>query len=119
MARHNEFGKEAEQVATDYLIKKGYEILERNYCFQKAEIDIIAFKNDIIAVVEVKGRKENFLERPEDSVKKKKIKLLVKAINEYIIKNELDSEVRFDIISVIKTGQKFDIEHFKSAFYHF
>lgn len=119
MAGHNEFGKEAEEIAADYLIKKGYEILERNYCFQKAEIDIIAFKNDIISVVEVKGRKENFLERPEDSVKRKKIKLLVKAINEYVIENELDSEVRFDIISVVKKGQSIDIEHFKSAFYHF
>jgi|SRR5690606_2813639 len=119
MASHNDFGKEAEQIAADYLIKKGYEILERNYCFQKAEIDIIAFKDDVIAVVEVKGRKENFLERPEDSVKKKKIRLLVKAINEYVIESELDSEVRFDIISVIKTGQRFDVEHFESAFYHF
>lgn len=119
MAGHNEFGKEAEQIATDYLIKKGYEILERNYCFQKAEIDIIAFKDNTISVVEVKGRKENFLERPEDSVKKKKIRLLVKAINEYVIENEMDSEVRFDIISVVKTGQRFDIEHFESAFYHF
>jgi len=44
---------------------------------------------------------------------------LVKAINEDVIENELESEVRFDIITVIKTGQKFDIEHFESAFYHF
>ncbi|UOB16125.1 YraN family protein [Abyssalbus ytuae] len=119
MAQHNEFGKQAEQIAVDFLLTKKYDILERNYRFQKAEIDIIAKKDNTLVVVEVKGRQENFLERPEDSVNKKKIGLLVKAINEYIIKSELDMEVRFDIISVIKNKQVFDIEHFENAFYHF
>ena len=119
MAEHNEFGKEAEKLAAEYLIKKGYTILEKNYRFQKAEIDIIAKKNNVIIVIEVKGRKESFLERPEDAVNKKKINLLIKAINEYVIVNELDSEIRFDIISIIKNNQNSDIQHFKNAFYHF
>lgn len=119
MADHNEFGEKAEQLATDYLIKNGYTILERNYRFQKAEIDIIAKENDTIVVVEVKGRKDNFLIRPEDSVNKKKIGLLVKAINEYVLENKLDSEVRFDIVSIINKDYNIDIEHFKDAFYHF
>lgn len=119
MADHNEFGKKAEQLATDYLIKHGYQILERNYRFQKAEIDIIAKKDNLIIVIEVKGRKENFLERPEDAVNKKKIKLLTKAINEYVIENKIDFEVRFDIISIVENSQKTDIKHFKDAFYYF
>jgi putative endonuclease len=56
MAAHNELGKKGEQYAVDYLISKGYTILERNYRFDKAEVDILASKETILAVVEVKTR---------------------------------------------------------------
>jgi len=44
MAEHNELGKLGEELAVEYLQKEGYEILETNWVFQKAEIDIIAKK---------------------------------------------------------------------------
>lgn len=49
----------------------------------------------------------------------KKIKLLVKAVDTYINTNDLDVEVRFDIIAIVKEGKGFDIEHLEDAFYHF
>ena len=52
-------------------------------------------------------------------VKTKKIQLLLKAVNEYVISNDLDVEVRFDIIAIHKKEKNFDIEHLKDAFYHF
>lgn len=119
MAEHNELGKLGEELAVDYLQKEGYEILETNWVFQKAEIDIIASKGEIIAVIEVKTRSSIEFGLPQDFVKPKKIQLLVKAINEYIISNNLDSEVRFDIISIYKEGKNFKIEHLIDAFYHF
>ena len=56
---------------------------------------------------------------PQDFVKPKKIKLLVKAINEYVISNDLDVEVRFDIIAIHSKGKEFEIEHLEEAFYYF
>lgn len=119
MAYHNELGKYGEQLATDFLLKNGYEILERNFIFQKAEIDIIAQKEKELIIVEVKTRNSAFFGDPQDFVTTSKIKLLVKAANEYVISNNLDVEVRFDIISVIKNKNEEQLEHFENAFYHF
>jgi len=120
MAHHNELGKLGEQLAADYLSRNGYEILKRNYYYDKAEIDIIAQKEEnIIDEVEVKTRNSDYFGDPQDFVKPSKIKLLVKAANEYVISNDLDVEVQFDIIAVIKNKSIEKIEHFKNAFYHF
>ena len=108
MADHNELGKLGEELAVEYLQKEGYEILETNYVFQKAEIDIVAKKQNILAVVEVKTRSTLDFGLPQDFVKPKKIMLLVKAVNEYVVANDLDVEVRFDIIAVHKEGKKFN-----------
>ncbi|PHS67514.1 MAG: endonuclease [Flavobacterium sp.] len=120
MAEHNELGKLGEQLAAEYLSKKGYVILARNYYYDKAEIDIIAQKSsETIVVVEVKTRNSDFFGDPQDFVKPSKIKLLVKAANEYVISNDLDVEVRFDIIAIIKNKTTEKIEHLEDAFYHF
>ena len=119
MAEHNELGKLGEELAVEFLRKNGYEILETNWTFQKAEIDIIAQKENILAVVEVKTRSSLEFGLPQDFVKPKKIQLLVKAINEYVVSKDLDFEVRFDIIAVHKEDKSFAIEHLKDAFYHF
>ncbi|MBF2708971.1 YraN family protein [Flavobacterium soyangense] len=119
MADHNELGKLGEELAVEFLQKNGYAILETNWTFQKAEIDIIAQKENTLAIVEVKTRSSLDFGLPQDFVKPKKIQLLVKAVNEYVISNNLDIEVRFDIIAVHKEGQSFAIEHLIDAFYHF
>lgn len=119
MAEHNELGKLGEELAVDFLQKNGYDILETNWVFQKAEIDIIAQKENILAVVEVKTRSSIDFGLPQDFVKPKKIQLLVKAVNEYVISNDLDVEVRFDIIAIHKEGKNYKIEHIDDAFYHF
>ena len=119
MAEHNELGKLGEKLAVDFLQQNGYEILETNWVFQKAEIDIIAQKDNILAVVEVKTRSSIEFGLPQDFVKPKKIQLLVKAVNEYVIANDLDVEVRFDIIAIHKDAKDFSIEHIEEAFYYF
>lgn len=119
MADHNDLGKLGEELAVDFLQQNGYEILETNWVFQKAEIDIIAVKENILAVVEVKTRSSIDFGLPQDFVKPKKIQLLVKAINEYVISNDLDVEVRFDIIAIHKDAKEFSIEHIEEAFYYF
>ena len=119
MADHNELGKLGEELAVEFLQKEGYEILEKNWVFQKAELDIIARKGEILAAVEVKTRSSLEFGLPQEFVKPKKIQLLAKAINEYVISNDLDVNVRFDVISIYKNRKNFEIEHLIDAFYHF
>jgi putative endonuclease len=119
MAKHNDLGKFGEELAVDFLEKNGYEILETNWVFDKAEIDIIAQKKGILAIVEVKTRSSIEFGLPQDFVKPKKIKLLLKAVDEYVVQNDLDVEVRFDIIAIHKENDNFNIEHIEEAFYYF
>ena len=123
MAEHNDLGKKGEDLAVEFLLENNYKILERNWVFQKAEIDIIAKKENILAVIEVKTRSSVDFGLPQDFVKTKKIQLLIKAVNAYVIDGENDFdeslEIRFDIIGIQKTGESFAIEHLTDAFYHF
>ena len=119
MAEHNELGKLGEEMAVEYLQKDGYIILETNWTFQKAEIDILAQKENTLAVIEVKIRSSLEFGLPQDFVKPKKIQLLVKAVDAFVSKRDLDIEVRFDIIAIHKEGKSFVIEHLIDAFYHF
>ena len=119
MAEHNDLGKLGEELAVEFLQKNVYEILETNWTYQKAEIDIISQKENTLAIVEVKTRSSLEFGLPQDFVKPKKIQLLVKAVNEYVVSKDLDVDVRFDIIAVHKEGKSFVIEHLKDAFYHF
>lgn len=119
MAQHNELGKKGEQLAVNFLIKNNYKIIARNYRFEKAEVDIIAQKKETLAIVEVKTRSTTDFGNPQDFVKPKQIKNLVKAVDAYVIANDLDVEVRFDIIAIVKDGKGYKIEHLENAFYHF
>lgn len=119
MAEHNDLGNWGEEIAVSYLQEQGYEIVETNWTFQKAEIDIIARQNDLLAIIEVKTRSSIDFGLPQDFVKPKKIQLLVKAVNEYIIQNDLDTDVRFDIIAIHKSGKNYSTEHLKDAFHYF
>lgn len=119
MAKHNELGSFGEELAVDLLLQKGYKIVETNWRYQKAEVDIIARKDEILAAVEVKTRTTTDFGDPQDFVNSKKIRLLTKAVDEYVQSRELDVEVRFDIIAITTNTKKLEIEHLKDAFYHF
>ena len=119
MASHNQLGKKGEQLAVDFLIENGYDIVERNYRFNKAEVDIIAQKEDVLAIIEVKTRSTTDFGNPQDFVKPKQIKNLVKAVDEYVTVNNLEVDVRFDIIAIVKEEQQFNIEHLEDAFFFF
>lgn len=119
MAAHNELGHLGEQMAIDFLISKGFIIRERNWRYQKAEVDIIAQTGALLVVIEVKTRSTRFFGDPQEFVKKQKVKLLTKAINNYVIVNDLDVDVRFDIIGVVKNDSEIAIDHLEDAFFHF
>ena len=119
MAQHNDLGKKGEQLAVDFLQQKGFTILERNYRFQKAEVDIIIQKENLICAVEVKTRSTPEFGNPQDFVKPKQIQQLVKAMDFYITENDLDVELRFDIVAIIKNKLGTQIEHLEDSFLYF
>ena len=120
MAEHNDFGKIAEDLAADFLIRSGYKILARNFRYLKAEIDIIAEFENLIVIIEVKARSNNVFLSPEEAVNKKKIKLLVSAANFFVEEYKIEKDVRFDIISVLPNKQKtLEIRHITDAFQSF
>ncbi|MBS1571832.1 MAG: YraN family protein [Bacteroidetes bacterium] len=117
MAEHNDFGKQAEDFSVTFLQEKGYEIIARNFFYQKGEIDIIALFNNQIIVVEVKARNSTIFQEPYEAVNKRKIKLIVSAADAFVQARNIKETVRFDIISVLKEKDgKLNATHIEDAF---
>lgn len=117
MALHNDLGKDAEDFAAEFLIRNQYRILEKNWRYGKAEIDIIAIDKSSreLVIVEVKSLVSDKLRNPEEAVNKSKKKLIISAANEYVSRNAISLETRFDIISLVKK-KEWAITHIKNAF---
>jgi putative endonuclease len=121
-------GKIGEEIAVEFLRKKGYQILDRNYKFQipgdlqRGEIDIVAKKKDTICFIEVKTLKDPKFEIfPEDKINFSKKRKLIATAENWLIKYKipLDSKWQIDVISVeIKKG-KTKISHFENAISEF
>ncbi|MFH0867593.1 MAG: YraN family protein [Bacteroidota bacterium] len=118
MAKHNELGIIGEKAAREYLNGKGYLILDFNWRYLKDELDIIAEHANFIIVVEVKTRSSWQYGEPHEAVTPKKQKFIVRATEAYIQENEIEKEVRFDVISIVMTGNTVtDLTHIEDAFY--
>jgi putative endonuclease len=115
--QHIELGQLGENLATDLLIQKKFEILDRNYRWKKSEIDIVCTKNNLLIVVEVKTRQTGAYGQPYESVTRSKQRQIIKVANQYILDKHLDIEVRFDVISIIQNQHRTSIEHIEGAFY--
>ena len=90
-----------ERLAVDFLISKGYKILTQNYRFKKAEVDILAQKDAYLVAVEVKTRSSETFGAPEEFLKPAQIQRIIKAVDHFVISNDLNLEVRFDIIAIV------------------
>ena len=112
-------GQEAEELAAAYLESKGWTVLDRNYFFQRAEVDIVAFDQTCIIFVEVKSRTDTDFGHPEDYVDEEKIKNIYKAAEAWIYERRMDGvPARFDVISLVQKGNEApDIKHFEDAFH--
>lgn len=117
MAEHNLIGKKGEAIAFEHLKKKGFEILEVNWRYKKAEIDLITQKDDLLIVVEVKTRTSEEFESPKEAVTIGKQKNIVKAADAYIQEKEIDLECRFDVVSVLILPNETSVEHIEDAFH--
>ncbi|MBQ9215616.1 MAG: YraN family protein [Prevotella sp.] len=116
MAAHNELGKWGEDLAADYLQRRGYEILERDWRSGRIDLDIVAREGSTLVIVEVKTRRNRLYGDPEEAVDYRKRKSLQSAINHYAKSHHMGAAVRFDIISVVgMIGTTPEIDHIKDV----
>lgn len=116
MSKNKEIGRKGESQAVDYLINKGYTILETNYRYRRYEIDIIAKKKDTVIFIEVKTRRSKYFGYPEEAVNDSKIKHILACADHFIHQHQWDGDIRFDIISILH-GMDPGIRHIEDAFY--
>lgn len=111
-------GRAAEEFAAAWLESKGWIILDQNYAFQRAEVDIVAYDQTRIVFVEVKSRSYTRFGRPEEAVDRKKEKQITKAAEAWLYERRMEgSPVRFDVISIVLADQSApEITHFEDAF---
>lgn len=116
MAEHNKIGEKGEELAKEHLIAKGYKIRHINWRCKKNEIDIIAEKDNLLVVVEVKTRTSEYFENPREAVTVAKQKFIIKATEAYITEFNINIETRFDIVGVTLLNNEIKIEHIIDAF---
>ncbi len=111
-------GKFGEEIAVSYLKCQGYMIVERNWRFKRAEIDIIARKDSTLIFAEVKYRSYGYFGAPEESIHTTKESLMTDAASHFMLLQNWYGECRFDIISILATGiNSCDIQHYEDAFF--
>ncbi|MBQ8459349.1 YraN family protein [bacterium] len=110
---NREFGNKGEDIACEYLIKNGYEIIARNVHFSKlCEIDIIAKSKKKYVFVEVKTRKSNAFGTPMEAITKSKYNNIKTGVLSYIQENKI-KEYQIDAIG-ITLEPELRIEHLKN-----
>jgi putative endonuclease len=100
MAGHIKLGQNGEQLAADYLQSKGYQILHRNWRHSRYEIDIIAERNGVLHIVEVKIRSSRRYGFPEETVNRKKFHSLLEAADEFLYRHPEFRHVQYDIVAI-------------------
>ena len=119
-------GDRGEAIAAAYLERKGYTILERNYRFERAEVDLICFMpapkyeaGGELVFTEVKTRTGLGYGRPEEAVTEAKKRNLIRAAEAYLYERKLEgASCRFDVISIVlQRGRAPEVEHFEDAFF--
>jgi putative endonuclease len=116
MAQHNELGAWGEKVAREYLIVKGYTIVEKDTRRGHFEVDVIALKDNRIIFVEVKTRTSGSFD-PLDAITPQKIRNICRAANSYVRIYNYHHEVQFDVIAIVGSPDGgYEIEHIPDAF---
>ncbi len=112
-----EIGNIGEDYVCSYLIKQGFEIVERNYRIRGGEIDIIAVNDEYIIFVEVKSRKPHSMVGGFEAVNRRKQELIIKTAQDFCLKHPNMLQPRFDTAQVIVAeGRVLSMDYIKNAF---
>ena len=118
MANHLDIGQRGESIALEYLQQAGHQILETNWRFSRAEVDIISKDGEVLVFTEVKTRSADLYGKPEASIDSKKEALIADAAAVYMEQISHKWEIRFDIIGIVLKGESaYTLEHYEDAFF--
>ena len=113
----NMLGRIGEDIAVRYLEKMKYKILKRNFRNRRGEIDIIAYYDSTIVIIEVKSRRNNKYGYPIDAVNNIKVKKIKDCTQYYLYKEKIKfSKIRFDVIEIYQINKHYVVNHIKNAF---
>lgn len=101
MAAHQEFGKQGEQLAAEWLLRQGFELICRNWRHRRYEIDILACREGVLHVIEVKARHDDLFGNPEDWVDRKKGNHLLSAGEAFREQHPRWTLIQYDILSIL------------------
>jgi len=107
-----ELSRGAELFASRWLEKRGYEILERNFRTRRAEIDLIAVRDHVLAFVEVKFAGDGSTTRPLEKIDQGKISRIVHASRAFLGQYDHHGEIRYDVAAVGGTGREYRMENY-------
>ncbi|HPI78929.1 MAG: YraN family protein [Cyclobacteriaceae bacterium] len=110
-------GFEGEGLAIAFLENKGYRLRAKNYRHKRSEIDLIMERGSWLVFVEVKTRSSVTFGYPEDFVDDKKANKIMEGAENYIIENNWEGNVRYDVVAVTLRKDGPEIVHFEDAFY--
>ncbi|MCI0706972.1 MAG: YraN family protein [Ignavibacteriae bacterium] len=110
-------GAEGEALAASFLEHNGLKILQRNYRYERGEVDIVAEDGDELVFVEVKARRTKSYGDPEESVTPKKQQQIRTVAEGYLFEHNIDGKAcRFDVVGIFFRNGKPEINHLKNAF---
>jgi putative endonuclease len=115
-----EKGREAEDIAALFLEERGLVVLDRNYRFMKAEVDIVAIQDQEVVFVEVRSLKNTRFGHPEETITELKKNLLYQAADAWLYERRMGgARMRFDVVSIVYENEehKPEIEYFRNAFW--
>lgn len=108
-------GNKGEALAEEYLSKKGFQVLEKNYRAGRNEIDLIALDGTKLVFIEVKARKNSNFCEGREAVNRKKQVNIYKVAKAYISKQKISyKEIRFDVVEIYNDNNT--LEHYEGAF---
>jgi putative endonuclease len=114
----SDLGIYGEELAQEYLVERGLRVLETNYRFHRAEVDIVAAEGDILVFCEVKTRHDDSFGAPEHAVTAHKIQQIRRVANAYLATHDIrDRQCRFDVIGILVAGSVIRLNHTRNAFW--
>jgi putative endonuclease len=114
----SELGSYGERLAQEYLEEKGLRILEANYRFHHAEVDIVAEEGEYLVFCEVKTRRDDAFGAPEQAITQYKAHQIRKVASAYLAKHGIhDRQCRFDVIGILVTEGVVRLNHMRNAFW--
>lgn len=115
MPTHVQTGQRGEVLAARFLEQKGYEIVARNYRAGRAEVDLIARREQWMVFMEVKTRNNLKFGFPEAFVSARKETLLRQAADQYVYETNWRGAIRFDVVAVVVTWKSEELVHFEDV----